>query len=37
MGVAKELGKDIFTAKNVAIALIAIALLAFIISRLASG
>lgn len=37
MGVAKELGKDIFTPKNVLIALLAIALLAFIISRLASG
>jgi hypothetical protein len=37
MGVAKELGKDIFTPQRVLVALIAIALLAFIISRLASG
>ena len=37
MGVAKELGKDLFTPKNILVALLAIALLAFLISRLASG
>jgi uncharacterized protein len=37
MGVAKEIGKDFVTPKNILIALIAIALLGFIISRLAGG
>jgi len=37
MGVAKEISKDILTPKNILVALIAIALLGFIISRLASG
>lgn len=37
MGVAKEMSKDVLTPRNILLALIAIALLGFIISRLAGG
>jgi carbon monoxide dehydrogenase subunit G len=37
MGVAKEVGKDLLTPKNIVLAVLAMALLGFLISRLASG